>query len=74
MTPTNLNMLFQQLIINFAHLVTTEKQTKEEFLETIKNTYSLENPKNQMFYASCEKSIFETIRLDNTKNQLLFNQ
>ena len=33
MKQTNLNMLFQQLIINFAHLITVKPQTKAEFLE-----------------------------------------
>jgi len=45
MIPTNLNPLFIDQIVNFAHLVTKEPQTKEEFLMTIKASYSLDNPK-----------------------------
>ncbi len=74
MKPTNLNILFQQLIINFAHLITVEPQTKVEFLETVKSNYCLSNPKTNLFYKSCEKSEFETIRLSNNRENILFNQ
>jgi hypothetical protein len=74
MKQTNLNMLFQQLIINFAHLITVKPQTKAEFLETVKSTYCLSNPRTNLFYQSCEKSEFETIRLSNNQENLLFNQ
>jgi hypothetical protein len=74
MNPTNLNMLFQQLIINFAHLVDTTLLTKEEFLNKVKNNYNLDNPKNNLFYQSIVKSEFDTIRLSNDRNNLLFNQ
>jgi hypothetical protein len=73
-TPTNLNPLFIDQICSFAHLVTPEPQTKEQFLNTIKSTYSTANPKTQLFYLSVEKSIFETIRLNNTRSTILFNQ
>lgn len=74
MNPTNLNMLFQQLIINFAHLVDTTLLTKEEFLNKVKENYSLDNPKTNLFYQSIVKSDFDTIRLSNDRNNLLFNQ
>ena len=74
MKPTNLNMLFQQLIINFAHLVDTTLLTKEEFLNKVKENYSLDNPKTNLFYQSIVKSDFDTIRLSNDRNNLLFNQ
>lgn len=74
MTPTNLNMLFQQLIPNFAHLVDTNKITKEEFLNKVKSTCSLSNPQNNMFYQSVINSAFETIRLNDNRDALLFNQ
>ena len=74
MTPTNLNMLFQQLIPNFAHLVGTNKVTKDEFLDKVKSTYSLDNPKTNLFYQSVVNSTFETIRLNDNRDALLFNQ
>lgn len=54
-TPTNLNPLFIDQITSFAHLITPEPQTKEQFLNTVKST-------------------FETIRLNNTRSTILFNQ
>lgn len=74
MKPTNLDFLFQQLIVNFAHLVTAKPQTKTEFLDTVKGTYCLSNPKNNLFFQSCQKSDFETIRLSNNRDSILFNQ
>ena len=74
MANANLDILFQSLILNFAHLVKTEAQTKSEFLETIKNNYSLSNPKTHLFYLSTERSEFETIKLNSTKDSILFNQ
>ena len=47
--PTNLNFLFQDQIVNFAHLVTTESQTKEQFINTVKTNYSETNPKTSLF-------------------------
>jgi len=73
-TPTNLNPLFIDQIVNFAHLVTTEPQTKEQFLNTVKSTYSTGNGKTMLFYMAIEKSTFETIRLNNTRSTILFNQ
>jgi len=71
---TNLNMLFQQLIVNFAHLLTVNNQTKNEFIENVKNTYSVSNPKTALFVASIQQSQFETIRLNDTRTAILFNQ
>lgn len=73
-TPTNLNMLFIDQIANFAHLITPEPQTKEQFLNTVKSTYSTHNPKTELFYQSIQRSTFETIRLNNTRTEILFNQ
>lgn len=71
---TNLNMLFQDQLINFAHLVTTESQTKQEFLENVESAYSLSNPKTNLFYISCKKSDFVNIRLNDSRDAILFNQ
>ena len=71
---TNLNYLFIDQIPNFSHLVNTVNQTKKQFLNRIKNTYSLSNPKTKLFYLSCEKSVFQTIKLSRDRNQILFNQ
>jgi hypothetical protein len=73
MKPTNLNFLFQDQLISFAHLIKTEPQTKSEFLGAIKATYCLSNPKTQLFYTSTEKSEFDTIRLSSDRNSVLFN-
>lgn len=74
MKTTNLNPLFIDMIKNFAHLVTKEPQSKDEFLNNIKKTYSLASPKTEIFYHSVKLSTFETIRLNNTKDSILFNQ
>lgn len=71
---THLGFLFQDLLINFAHLIKWEKQTKQEFLENIKETYDISNPRTQLFYQSCERSKFNTIRLNRTKDAVLFNE
>lgn len=72
--PTNLNFLFQDQITNFAHLITIENQTKEQFINNIKTNYSETNPKTSLFIQSCERSEFETIRLNKTRDSILFNQ
>lgn len=74
MKPTNLNFLFQDQIRNFSHLVTSETQTKNDFLATIKQNYCLNNPKVNLFFIACEKSDFETIKLNNNRDSILFNQ
>jgi len=75
MKETNLNMLFIDQLPNFAHLVTPDKQTKDEFIKTLLKAYDCtNNAKNNLFMQSIQKSIFETIRLNNTKDSILFNQ
>jgi len=74
MKPTNLNYLFIDQMPNFAHLVTSENQTKNEFLATIKQNYSINNPKTNLFFIACQKSDFETIKLNNNRDAILFNQ
>jgi hypothetical protein len=71
---TNLNFLFQDQIRNFAHLITIEPQTKAQFTQTVKDTYSSSNPKTALFVASIEQSTFESIRLNNSRDSILFNQ
>ncbi|TSE11322.1 hypothetical protein [Aquimarina algiphila] len=73
MSTTNLDYLFIDQITNFAHLVTIEPQTKTQFLEVIKKTYCLTNPKTELFYSSTERSVFNTIRLDNKRESILFD-
>lgn len=73
MKATNLNPLFIDQIKNFAHLVTVENQTKNDFLATIKRNYSLDNPKTNFFFIACEKSDFDTIKLNNNRDAILFN-
>jgi hypothetical protein len=76
MKDTNLNMLFQSQVANFAHLITTEPQTKVQFLETVKKTYDTEagDARTAMFYQSIQHSEFETVRLNRVKDAILFNQ
>lgn len=73
--PTNLNYLFIDQIRNFAHLVTSEVQTKDEFLAKVKQVYDIEsNVKNGIFYRSVVNSDFDTIRLSDNGDSILFNQ
>lgn len=74
MKATNLNYLFIDQITNFAHLVTKEPQTKEQFKEAVKANYSTENMKTKLFVDSIGLSDFETIRLNDTRDSILFNQ
>jgi hypothetical protein len=74
MKPTNLNPFFIDQIVNFAHLITQAQQTKEEFLNTVKGTYSLSNPKTSLFFQSIERSVFDTIGLSRDRQSILFNQ
>lgn len=73
MKATNLNYLFIDQMRNFAHLVTSENQSKNDFLATIKQNYCLSNPKTNLFFIACEKSDFETIKLNNNRDAILFN-
>lgn len=68
------NQLFQQLIPNFAHLCTIEGHTKEQFLNAVKSTYDLSQPKTMMFYKATEQSTFDTIRLNDNRDAILLNQ
>lgn len=70
----DLNMLFLDQIRNFAHLVKLQPQGKDEFLRTIKDTYSTTNPKTMLFYQATQKSTFESIRLSDNRQSILFNQ
>lgn len=70
----NINYLFQDMIPNFAHLVTTEPQTREQLMKAVKDTYSLDNPKTALFYGAIERSSFETIRINHERTRILFNQ
>ncbi len=71
---TNLNPLFIDQIRNFAHLVTPEPQTKDQFINTVKKVYCISNPKTALFVGSIERSDFDTIKLNNTRDSILFNQ
>lgn len=73
-SAVNLNMLFVSLMPNFSHLATIEPKTKDEFLTAIRTTYDTANPKTAMFYQSAQHSTFETIRLNNTRDAILFNE
>lgn len=68
------NQLFQQLIPDFAHLLTTDPMTKEEFAEAVKTSYDISNPKTSIFYTSIGQCTFDSIRLNNNRNTILLNQ
>ena len=74
MKIANLNILFEELISGYAHLVTSKTMTKNDFMDAIKKTYSLENQRNKLFFMACEKSDFDTIRLSKNRDSILFNQ
>jgi len=74
MKPTNLNPLFIDQIRNFAHLVTIEPQTKEQFINYVKSAYCTSNPKTDLFVQSIARSEFETIQLNRTRDTILFNE
>ena len=74
MKDVNLNMLFADLVISYAHLITHKKQTKQEFIKTVKDTYSTTNQRNALFVASIEKSVFDTVRLSDNRATILFNE
>lgn len=73
MKPANLDFLFNELITNFAHLLTSKRISKKEFANIVKTTYSIENPKTALFYQSILRSEFETIKLSADRNSILFN-
>jgi hypothetical protein len=70
--PANLDYLFQELLTNYSHLIESKPMTKSEFLEVLKSSYSIANVKNKLFYQSCERSEFDTIRRD-YNNIVYFN-
>lgn len=67
------NQLFQQLIPNFAHLCNTQGHSKEEFLNAIKSTYDLSEPKTMMFYRATEQCTFDNIRISKNRDAILLN-
>jgi len=74
MNTTNLNPLFIDQIVNFAHLLGTKPFTKQEFIEVVKRAYSISNPKTNLFYMAVYRSTFETIKLSINRDSILFNQ
>jgi hypothetical protein len=74
MKPTNLTMLFIDMLPNFSHLITKTPMAKRDFLELIMAIPYKKNPKRVMFYLATKKSKFDTIRLNKTKQTILFNQ
>ena len=70
---TNLDYLFIDQVSNFAHLLKVEAQTKEQFLIKLKQI-NLSNSKVMFFYLSAKRSTFETIRLSDNRQSILFNQ
>ncbi len=72
MKKTNLDYLFIDQVHNFVHLLTVETQTKEQFLMKVKQ-YSLSDSKTMFFYLSTKRSDFDTIRLNETREEILFN-
>jgi hypothetical protein len=73
MKPTNLNYLFADQVVNFAHLLKCTPLKKQEFAEIVRGTYDISNPKTALFYQAILKSEFETIRLNNTRDTILLN-
>ena len=74
MKPTHLNYLFIDQVPKFVHLITVEPQTKQQFANRIRATDDVHNPKTQLFYMSTIRSEFDTIRLNEEKTEILFNQ
>lgn len=73
MNTTNLNILFVDNLPKFAHLLTIERQTKKQFLQNVADEMK-QQPQNSLFFQSCVRSTFDTIRLSEDKNTVLFNQ
>jgi len=71
---TDMNMLFIELLPNYHYILKNFKTySKKQFLEEIeKNFDTYKNPRNSMFYKSCEKSKFQFVFKNS--NQILFNQ
>ncbi len=64
-------MLFVDQLPNFAHLLTPETQTKAQFLQAAAQQ---KNPQTTLFVQAGLRSTFDTIRLSEDKNSVLFNQ
>ena len=69
-----INMIFEGYLSEFTNALTNKNQTKEEFLESVIKTYPQENYKTPIFCASIKQCDFETIRLSNDRESVLFNQ
>lgn len=70
----SLNYLFHDFLPMYAHLLSTSNLTKEELKNRVKQNYSLENPRNLLFFESIDKSEFETIKISSDFKSILFNQ
>ena len=73
MKKTNLDYLFIDQVHNFVHLLTVEAQTKEQFLMKLRQ-HNLSDSSTMFFYLSTKRSDFDTIRLNETREEILFNQ
>lgn len=71
MKPANLDFLFSNLIGDFAHLLSSEQVNKQTFADIVKG--SNDTPKTALFYQSILRSDFDTIRLNEEGNAILFN-
>ena len=67
-----LDYLFIDQVHNFVHLLTVETQTKEQFLMKLRQ-HNLSDSKTMFFYLSTKRSDFDTIRLNETREEILFN-
>lgn len=72
MKPTNLNFLFADQLPKFAHLLSSKPLSKADFLETVKANAT--GPAAPLFLAAAERSQFDTIRLSEGQDAILFNQ
>ena len=72
MKKTNLDYLFIDQVHNFVQLVTVESQTKEHFLMKLRQ-HNLSDSKTMFFYLSTKRSDFDTIQLNETRDEILFN-
>ena len=74
MKTTNLNPLFIDLIRSYAFIIDSTKPiTKQEYAEKVEKTCCMKEPRHHLFYQSILKSDFETIRLSDDRESILFN-
>jgi hypothetical protein len=74
MKTTNLNPLFIDLIRSYVFIIDSTKPiTKQEYAEKVEKTCCMKEPRNHLFYQSILKSDFETIRLSDDRESILFN-